>query len=77
MPLRTLRGKLYPLAYFKNLNLKPCGAMEHLAKCNYEWEFKCGIGDGIVVLYVVSGSVPDRDTESQQGGNLGNIWVIE
>ena len=50
--------------------------MEHLAKCNYEWEFKCSIGGGIVVLYIVSGSVPDRDTESQQGGNLGNIWVI-
>ena len=50
--------------------------MEHLAKCNYEWEFKWRIGNGIVVLYVVSGPVPDRAKESQQGGKSGNIWVI-
>ena len=50
--------------------------MEHLAKCSYEWEFKCSIGDGIVVLCIVSGPVPDRAKESQQGGKFGNIWVI-
>ena len=33
------------------------------------------IGDGIAVLYIVSGPVPDRDKEAQQGSvreDMGN-----